>query len=97
MKLNRNQRQEKHEADDVISADHELAERLNHAAGRRRTLTAMQQDPAAAGQAQRETKQGQQEQQAGEHGKLHWLQNLNGHQHHEHGCGDAESEEQVQH
>jgi hypothetical protein len=93
--LDRNQCKKENKAHHIIAAYHELAEGLDDFSRCSRPLTAVQQDPATAGQAQRQTKQGQQEQQTREHGKLHRLQNLDGDQHHQHRCGNAESQQKI--
>ena len=51
--LDGDQGHEQHEADYIISADHELAEGLDHPAGGLRAFVAMQQDAAAGGQIER--------------------------------------------
>ena len=55
--LNRDQRDEDDEADHVIAAHDELPERCDHAAGRGRAFVSVQQNPAAAGDVQRNAEQ----------------------------------------
>ena len=74
--LNRDQREEDHEAHDVVAADDELPEGLDHVACRRRAFVAVQKNAAAAGDIQRNAEQGQKQQQGRENGKLDGLQNV---------------------
>ena len=63
--LNGDQGQEEHEADDVVSANDELAECLNHPSRGGRALTAVQQNAAAAGEIERQAQEGQQKSKLG--------------------------------
>ena len=82
--LNRDQCQKDDKADNVIAADHELAECLNHFACGRRAFAAVQQDAARAGQIERQPHQRQQQNETGKHRELHRAQHLDGSQQHQH-------------
>ncbi len=58
--LDRDQHQKDDGADDVIAADHEVPERLDHISSRRGSQIAVHQDEAGRGNIQRQTKQRQQ-------------------------------------
>ena len=52
--LDRDQGEEQYESDDIIAADHELPEGLNHTSGRTRSFIAVQQNSAAGGKVERQ-------------------------------------------
>ena len=57
--LNCNQHQKNHCADDVVSANHEVAESLNHIARGRGSGIAVEQDQARRRDIQRQAEQGE--------------------------------------
>ena len=95
--LNGDQREKDDEADNVVAADHELAECLDHLSGGRGAFAAVQQDAPRAGQIERQAHQRQQKNEAGKYGELHRTQNLNRGEQHQHRRRDAEREQQVEH
>ena len=75
-KLNGDQGQKQHEADHIVAAHDELAEGLDHLAGRRGALRAVQQNAAAGGDIQRQAEEGEQQQQGGKDAQLDGAANL---------------------
>ena len=77
-KLNGDQGQKQHEADDVVAAHHKLPEGLDHLARRGRALRAMQQNAAAGGDVERQPEEREQQQQRGKDAKLDGAAHLHG-------------------
>jgi hypothetical protein len=94
--LNGDQGQKEHEAHHVVAAHHKLPEGLDHLAGRRRALGAMQQDAAAGGDVQRQAKEGQQQQQRGKDAQLDGAANLHGGEKDDDRGGHRQAEQKVQ-
>src|SRR5713101_5979863 len=87
---------EENESDNVVAAHNELSEGLDDASGGPGAFVAMEKNAAAGGEVEREAKQGKQEQQAGENGKLRRAQDLKGGEQNEHRSGKAGGKQQVE-
>ena len=68
--LDGDQHQEDDRADDVVAADHEVSEGLDHVAGGGGSGVAVQQDQARGGDVQRQAEQRQQQQRGGKDAEL---------------------------
>jgi len=66
-KLNGDEREEEHKANDIISTDHELPKGFNDAAGRCSTFAAMKENATAGSDIERQTEECKQQQQAGKY------------------------------
>src|SRR6266849_661597 len=87
---------EENKSDNVVAAHNELSEGLDDASGGPGAFVAMEKNAAAGGEVEREAKQGKQEQQAGENGKLRRAQDLKGGEQNEHRSGKAGGKQQVE-
>ena len=94
--LDGDERDKDDESDDVVPADHELTECLNHLAGSLRAFASVQQDAPGTGQIQRQAHQRQQEDETGKHGELYRAQHLNGGQQHQHRGHDAQRQQKIE-
>jgi hypothetical protein len=96
-KLNGDQGQEEDEADDVIPAHHELSKSLDHLAGSRSALIAMQQNAPRARQVERQAKQRKKQYQTGKNRELYRPQNLDRGKQDQYRGSDADSQQQIEH
>jgi hypothetical protein len=87
---------EHNDPDYVVVAYQEVAERLDHLAGRVRAIVAVEQHHAGGGHVQRQPQQRGDQQDRGEQREVQRLQHVQRHQQDQHGHRDVEGEQQVQ-
>ena len=94
--LNRDQHQEDHRADDVVSADHEASERFDHVSRGRRAGIAVQQNQPRGGNVQSQAVQRQQQQRGGKNAEIDRPADVHRHHHHDDGQHDVDDDQEIQ-
>ncbi|MND74678.1 hypothetical protein D3C80_662790 [compost metagenome] len=90
------QDREDHDTDHVVTADHHLAEGLDHLAGRRMTVLAVEHHHPRRSHVQRQAQQRRHQQNGRKHREIQRSQSVDAHQQHDDGQGNVEGEEHVQ-
>ncbi len=94
--LNGDERDEEHEADHVVAADDKLSEGRNDVAGGGGSFIAVEQNAAGAGKIERQAKEREQQQQAGEDGELHRAKDVDGREQDNDRGGNAHGKQKVE-
>ena len=87
---------EDHDTDHVVTADHHLAEGLDHLARGRMAVVAVEQHDAGGRDVQRQAQQGGDQQDGREYGEVQRAQGVHADQQDDDGQGDVEGEQHIQ-
>ena len=95
-KVDDDQNRKDHDPDRKVAAHHKRAKRLNNLPRRTRPFISVEKDDAGRGNVQRQTKEGQEKQDGGEHGKIDGPLGMHRHEEDQNGDGQAERQTQIQ-